>query len=222
MLLALDTSTQWIGLALFDGVQVLGEEIWQTHNHHTVEIAPAIQRLMSRCAVLPSALEGIGVALGPGSFTSLRIGLAVAKGMALALHLPVAGIPSLDVLAAGQPLRDLPLAAVLQSGRNKLALGWYDAVDGAWQSRGEAEVTTAEALTASIHKPTLVAGELTAAERQTLARKRRNVVLASPAQSMRRPSVLAELAWARLKAGQADEVILLSPIYLRTIEAIAG
>ena len=222
MLLALDTSTQWIGLALYDGVQVLGEEIWQTHNHHTVEIAPAIQRLMSRCSVLPSALEGIGVALGPGSFTSLRIGLAVAKGMALALRLPVAGIPSLDVLAAGQPLRDLPLAAVLQSGRNKLALGWYDVVDGTWKSRGEAEVTTAEALTASIHKPTLVAGELTAAERQTLARKRRNVLLATPAQSIRRPAVLAELAWARLKAGQADEINSLAPIYLRTIEAIAG
>jgi tRNA threonylcarbamoyladenosine biosynthesis protein TsaB len=222
MLLALDTSTQWIGLALYDGVQVLGEEIWQTHNHHTVEIAPAVQRLMGRCAVLPSALEGIGVALGPGSFTSLRIGLAVAKGMALALHLPVAGIPSLDVLAAAQPVQDFPLAAVLQSGRNKLALGWYDAVDGAWQSRGEAEVTTAEALTASIHKPTLVAGELTAAERQTLARKRRNVILASPAQSMRRPAVLAELAWARLKAGQFDEIVSLAPIYLRTIEAIAG
>jgi tRNA threonylcarbamoyladenosine biosynthesis protein TsaB len=222
MLLALDTSTQWIGLALYDGVQVLGEEIWQTHNHHTVEIAPAIQRLMSRCSVLPSALEGIGVALGPGSFTSLRIGLAVAKGMALALHLPVAGIPSLDVLAAGQPLRDLPLAAILQSGRNKLALGWYDVVDGAWKSRGEAEVTTAEALTASIHKPTLVAGELTAAERQTLARKRRNVLLATPAQSIRRPAVLAELAWERLKAGQADEINSLAPIYLRTIEAIAG
>jgi tRNA threonylcarbamoyladenosine biosynthesis protein TsaB len=222
MLLALDTSTQWIGLALYDGVQVLGEEIWQTHNHHTVEIAPAIQRLMSRCSVLPSALEGIGVALGPGSFTSLRIGLAVTKGMALALRLPVAGIPSLDVLAAGQPLRDLPLAAVLQSGRNKLALGWYDVVDGAWKSRGEAEVTTAEALTASIHKPTLVAGELTAAERQTLARKRRNVLLASPAQAIRRPAVLAELAWERLKAGQADEINSLAPIYLRTIEAIAG
>ena len=103
MLLALDTSTQWIGLALYDGTQVFGEEIWQTHNHHTVEIAPAVQRLMGRCAVLPSALEGIGVALGPGSFTSLRIGLAVAKGMALALHLPVAGIPSLDVLAAAHP-----------------------------------------------------------------------------------------------------------------------
>ena len=222
MLLALDTSTQWIGLALYDGTQVFGEEIWQTHNHHTVEIAPAVQRLMGRCAVLPSALEGIGVALGPGSFTSLRIGLAVAKGMALALHLPVAGIPSLDVLAAAQPLRDIPLAAVLQSGRNKLALGWYDAVDGAWQSRGEAEVTTAEALTASIHKPTLVAGELSAEERQTLARKRRNVILASPAQSMRRPAVLAELAWARLKAGQFDEIVSLAPIYLRTIEAIAG
>ncbi len=222
MLLALDTSTQWIGLALYDGTQVLGEEVWQTHHHHTVEIAPAIQRLLGRCAVLPAALEGIGVALGPGSFTSLRIGLAVAKGMALALHLPVVGIPSLDVLAAGQPLQDLPLAAVLQSGRNKLAVGWYEVVDGAWQSKGEAEVTTAEALTASIRKPTLVAGELTSSERQTLARKRRNVVLATPAQSMRRPAVLAELAWARLKAGQADEVISLAPLYLRTIENIAG
>src|SRR5512140_3265452 len=106
MLLAIDTSTQWMGLALFDGIQVISETIWQTHSHHTIELAPAIQQLMGRCAVQPGYLQALGVALGPGSFTSLRIGLAVAKGMALALHLPVVGVPTLDILAQAQPVRE--------------------------------------------------------------------------------------------------------------------
>ncbi len=75
-------------------------------------------------------------------------------------------------------------------------------------------------LSASIHKPTLVVGELTADERQVLARKRVNVILPSPAQSLRRPSYLAELAWKRWQAGQVDEVIALAPIYLHVAEAI--
>ena len=123
------------------------------------------------------------MALGPGSFTSLRIGLAVAKGMALALHIPVVGMPSLDILAAAQPVSDLPLAAVLQAGRGRLAVVWYASMMGNWQAQGEPKVTTAAELSASIHKPTLVVGELTADERQVLARKRVNVHLASPAQS---------------------------------------
>lgn len=220
MLLAMDTSTRWIGLALYDGVSVLGEEIWQSHNHHTVEMAPAVQRLLSRCEVLPTALQGIGVALGPGSFTSLRIGLAVAKGMALALHLPVIGVPSLDVLAASQPVKPLPLAAVLQAGRGKLAVGWYTARGETWVSDGPAEVTTAEELAAAIHTPTLVSGELSADERQVLGRKRKSILLASPAQSLRRPACLAEIAWQRLQKGKVDEVISLAPIYLRTLEAV--
>ena len=85
MLLAVDSSTQTVGLALFDGTQVMGEMIWQTHNHHTVELAPALESLFRRCNVSMSALQALGVSLGPGSFTSLRIGLALVKGFALAL-----------------------------------------------------------------------------------------------------------------------------------------
>ena len=79
-------------------------------------MAPAVQCLLSRCGVLPTDLEGIGVALGPGSFTSLRIGLAIAKGMALALHLPVIGVPSLDVLVAGQPVKPAPGGRAAEPG----------------------------------------------------------------------------------------------------------
>ncbi len=220
MLLAVDTSTQMTGLALFDGSQILCEMIWQTHNHHTVELAPAVQSLFERCNCRAADVQAIGVALGPGSFTSLRIGLALVKGMALALKAPVVGVPTLDVLAASIPVGELPLAAVLQAGRGRLALVWYDAQDGHWKARGEPEMSTAEELSALIHKPTLIAGELTVAERQILARKRKNAVLLSAANGLRRPSFLAEMAWDLWRAGQAQDVVLLAPIYLHVAGAI--
>ena len=220
MLLAVDTSTQWMGLALFDGTQVLGEVVWQTHNHHTIELAPAIDDLFKRCGVSRTALQAIGVALGPGSFTSLRVGLALVKGLALALNLAVVGVPTLDILAASQPVSDLSMAAVLQAGRGRLAVGWYAPVMKTWQPQGEAKVYTLGNLSKQIQKPTLVCGELNAAERQVLARKRKNVILASPAQSMRRPSYLAELAWQAWQEGRSDEIISLAPIYLHVAQAL--
>jgi tRNA threonylcarbamoyladenosine biosynthesis protein TsaB len=220
MLLAIDTSTQWMGLALFDGAQVTGETVWQTHNHHTVELAPAVQGMLARCGLRSTDLKAIGVALGPGSFTSLRIGLAVAKGMALALHLPVVGVPTMDIVAAAEPLSEYNLVAVLQAGRGRLAAGWYANVMGAWQSQGAARVMTIDELSDAIRKPTRVVGELNAHERQVLARKRKNVLLASPAHAVRRPAYLAEIAWRRWQEGSVDDVVALAPIYIHIAEAI--
>ncbi|MEW6178744.1 MAG: tRNA (adenosine(37)-N6)-threonylcarbamoyltransferase complex dimerization subunit type 1 TsaB [Chloroflexota bacterium] len=222
MLLALDTSTQNAGIAIYDGAQVLGEIIWRTQNHHTVEVAPALQDLMNRCGVRTADLKAVGVALGPGSFTSLRIGLAIAKGVALAARIPLIGIPTFEILTAAQPVQDMPLVAVLQAGRGRLAVGRYQPKGNHWESQGEMQVMSAEELAQSIESPTLVCGELTAAERVTLARRRRLVILASPAASLRRPSYLAELAWKRWRSNKVDDPIALAPIYLSTAEGIAS
>ncbi|HVN56327.1 MAG TPA: tRNA (adenosine(37)-N6)-threonylcarbamoyltransferase complex dimerization subunit type 1 TsaB [Anaerolineaceae bacterium] len=227
MLLAIDTSTRWVGLALYSGAAVTGEMVWESQNHHTVEVAPALQTMLKRNGVAQDDLRAIGVALGPGSFTSLRIGLGLAKGLALALNIPVIGIPTLDILVAAQPVRDLPLAAVLQAGRGRLAVAWYKMEmlprgHAAWRCHAEPAVMRAEELAQQIHRPTLVCGELSAEERQLLARKRKNVILASPASSVRRPAYLAELAWARWQAGKMDDPISLAPYYLHYGEAIPG
>jgi tRNA threonylcarbamoyladenosine biosynthesis protein TsaB len=134
--------------------------------------------------------------------------------------LPIIGVPTLDVVAAAQEIRDLPLAAVLQAGRGRLALVRYQAVDGSWQAMGEPVVTNVDELAESIRKPTIVCGELTADERQRLARKRVNVKLASPAKCIRRPAVLAELAWERWQAGAQDDAAALAPIYLHVANPI--
>lgn len=215
MLLAIDTSTAQLGLALYDGAQVPGELTWTSKARHTVELAPALAGLLERVGVTMDSTHALGVALGPGSFTSLRVGLAFVKGLALARHLPLVGVPTLDVAAASVPVdASRRLAAVLQAGRGRLALAWYKASENGWQAEGPASVTTAEELEHQINRPTLVCGELTAEDRQTLARRYKNVQLASPAQCVRRPGLLAEIAWRRWQAGQVDAAASLAPIYL--------
>ena len=222
MLLALDTSTRVMSLALYDGTSLLCEVSWACGDHHTVELAPAIDEALQRCGLSARALHALGVAIGPGSFTGVRIGLALAKGMALAQHLPLVGSPTLDILAASQPVQDIPLAAVLQAGRGRLAVGWYRVEAGKWRLQGSLEMLNASALAERIQQPTRVCGELTEEERQILGRKRKLVVLPSPAQSLRRAGFLAELAWRRWQAGQVDDPVSLAPIYLHVGAPIPG
>lgn len=222
MLLAVDTSTAQVGLAVYDGAQVIGEYAWRSSQRHTVELAPAVANLLSRSGLTMENIQALGVALGPGSFTSLRVGLSLVKGLALARHLPLVGIPTLDILAANQPASKLPLLAAIQAGRGRLAVGWYKSSKKGWQAKGPARVVSVEELVSEIQTPSLVCGEFTAEDRGRLAKDEVNVKLTSPAQSVRRPAVLAELAWARWQNGDVDDDASLAPIYLHTAEPIAS
>jgi tRNA threonylcarbamoyladenosine biosynthesis protein TsaB len=219
MLLAVDTSTAQVGLAVYDGSQVISEYAWRSSQRHTVELAPAISDLLTRCGLTMDDIRALGVALGPGSFTSLRVGLSLVKGFAFARSLPLIGIPTLDILVAAQPLSKLPLLAAIQAGRGRLAAGWYKRSKGRWQAKEAARVVRAKALVEEVHSPVIVCAELMAEERRTLAANP-NIQLVSPAGSVRRPAVLAEQAWKRWQAGDVDDGATLAPIYLHIAEPI--
>ena len=89
MFLAIDTSTRYAGIALLDQegrpLQLLQ---WRSQHNHSVELLPAIQTLLGAEKVAIRDLAGIAIALGPGSFSALRVGLGIAKGFALAWKLP--------------------------------------------------------------------------------------------------------------------------------------
>lgn len=222
IVLSIDTSTKTVGLALYDGVQVLSESVWTSQNHHTVELAPAVSDLLRKSGLEVSSLGALTVALGPGSFTGLRIGMGLAKGMCLAGHLPLVGIPTLDALAASQPIHKAPMVAVLQAGRGKLAVGWYQAQENHWVATQKIEVLTPRELLQRVRTTTYICGELSQGDRRTLSRKHKKVKLASPAQSLRRPGFLAELGWKRWRAGDVDDPATLSPIYIHKKEPIPG
>lgn len=221
MILALDTATRFISIALHDGDAVLAESAWRTRDHHTVELAPAVQALMHRLGVAPGDLSGVAVAIGPGSFTGLRIGLGLAKGLALARGLKVWGAPTLDILAFAQPPRPEPMIAALQAGRGKIAAAAYrwqaDAWPKAifrWCAQAEPRVTDWASLAADIREPTYVCGEIDRPGLAALRRLRGKALIARPAHAVRRAAFLAELAWARARAGESDDPAGLAPIYL--------
>jgi tRNA threonylcarbamoyladenosine biosynthesis protein TsaB len=217
MLLAIDTATQMAGLALYDPAQekVLAEEIWHSVNRHTVELMPRLARMVEQADLGPKALTGVAVAIGPGSFTGLRIGLSLAKGLVAALDLPIVGIPTLDVVAEAHAHQPRPIWAVVQAGRGRVCAARYRRLFGQWHVEMEAHITTLEALIEQIDDEVLVCGELDAADRCLLQDELGDLVaIPAAADLIRRPAHLAALGWRRLSQGDQDDPAALSPIYL--------
>jgi tRNA threonylcarbamoyladenosine biosynthesis protein TsaB len=221
MLLAIDTSTQSVGISIFDGVQFLCEESWISRRYHTVELAQAVSLNLSRAGLTTSDLEVLGVAIGPGSFTGLRIGLALVKGLAYTHQLSVVGIPTLDITARAIPPGDHLLAAVLQAGRDRFAVGWYQVEEGIWRKSGDLNNYSVDELIKKVDQPCLITGEITPDLRRAVEESKL-LTAANPTLAMRSPKYLAELAWDRWKNGDVDDVLSLSPHYLHRGDPIPG
>ncbi|MCS7071299.1 MAG: tRNA (adenosine(37)-N6)-threonylcarbamoyltransferase complex dimerization subunit type 1 TsaB [Anaerolinea sp.] len=222
MLLALDTATSTMSLALHDGARLLAEETWVTANNHSSELAPGIQRLLERVHVAPDHLTALAVSIGPGTYSGLRTGVALAKGMAAACNLPLVGVSTLDTLAAASAQFQGGLIVIVQAGRGRVIAGAYRWAKGRWRARGEAQNFTWDALMQSIDGPCLITGEVDDNGRAAIAAARsagKLVTLASGAARLRRAGYLAEEAWARLSeapGGQYFAPAEVVPVYVKT------
>lgn len=219
--LAIDTATDSAGLALHDGAAVRAELQWTSRRRHTRELAPALAGMLEGQGFAAGDLAGIAVAIGPGSYTGLRIGLALAKGLALGAGPPVLGVPTLDILAAGlsAPVaaRTLPLWVVARAGRGRLLAAEYPAdwaplTNAAIAPSPSAAIHTLPALLAAARPPAWVAGELDAAARAALTEA--GLTVLPPAACLRRAAWLAELGRLRHAAGGWPGLDALAPAYL--------
>ncbi len=218
MLLAIDTTTRFSGIALYDAGGLRMEQLWETGDNHTVELVPYIARACEAQGLVPAGLQAVAAALGPGSFTGVRVGLSVAKGIALALRIPVLGVSSLDATAYAHRRDPLPVCALVSAGRSRWCVGFYDTVGGRWNRRGDYVLADAGHLAGLLERPTLVCGELSVELRATLkASAADRAILASEASAVRRAGFLAELAWERLERGERDDPASLAPIYLQSV-----
>ena len=225
MLLAIDTSTRQAGVALYDGDRgLLAEYNWHSANRHTEELMPAVASMLAQSGVTPRALRAVAVALGPGSFTGLRVGLAAAKGLALACGLALLGIPTLDAVAYPHQAQPVPVIAVLQAGRGRVYWAPYAHGPGGWAAQEPARLSTVPEMANAAVRPVMFVGEVSGADQASLiswaGRPRVNFLPA--ALTMRRGGYLAELGWTRLEAGEADDPATLSPIYLQQPDGAFG
>jgi len=213
VILAIDTATRVVSLALADHRSVLAEHTWHTANNHTVEVAPAIEQILSGATVEVRQLTAIAVAIGPGSFTGVRIGLGLAKGLALAHDKPLIGVRTLDIIARGVPLFDGRLIAVIQAGRGRVIWATYLSGPQGWETAEAGSVGTWEEMAAQANDGDHVIGEIDQVGIDHLRRYR--VEVGSPEQNVRRAAWLAEIGWERWRQGRVDDPATLAPIYAR-------
>lgn len=221
MLLAIDTATRLMSLAIHDGLDLLAEESWYTDNNHTAELAPAIRAMLNRCGLAVEDLTALGVSTGPGSFTGLRIGIAHAKGMATGRKLPLVGVSTLDTLASAQPPYPRhALITVVEAGRGRVIAATYRWGSGAWLHRGEPRLMTWESLLENIDGPAYITGTISPAGREAVYAAQDDelpVKLVSGAMRLRRAGFLAETALARLaESPEAHDPARLVPLYVKT------
>ena len=160
-LLGFDTATTTCSAALWAGGAVTAHRRIEEGGRHAETLVPMLREVAAEGGTTLAAVERFAVTVGPGSFTGIRIGLAAARGLALAGKRPLIGLSTLEVLAAGVPAaeRDGPVLAALDAGRGRL---YAQLFDGSLRALSEPEALAAEALpdlvAAANGRPLIVAG----------------------------------------------------------------
>src|SRR5438034_10022733 len=217
--LALESATLSGGAALVDGERLLGEVTLDVAVTHSERLMAAVDRLVADCGLSPHDLDGLAVSIGPGSFTGLRVGIATAKGLGLALDLPIAAVPTLDALAARVPFADAPVCPILDARKGEVYLSLYR-----WREDGMARewdylALPPELAAARLDAPVILLGDGIEACRPWLSRLGTGARMAPPAQRLPSAAAVAGLGRAALAAGAGVGAESLAPLYLRPSEA---
>ena len=208
MLLAVDTSTRYAGVALSDaplteGGRVLSSRSWYSTANHTAELMPAVSQILERQALTPKNLSGIAVALGPGGFSALRVGVSAVKGLAFTAGTPIVGVGTLDLEASPFLGSGLPVCSMLDAGRSEVASALFGA-DGV-RAR-EDTVCTVEELADSIKETTLFCGEGMINWGELIRDKLGSLAgLVEPSPASRLWALIA-LGWERLARGDTSDL----------------
>ena len=211
--LAVETATLSGGAALLDGERVVGEYTLDVRLTHSERLMAAIDQLLSDAGWTARELEGLAVSVGPGSFTGLRVGLSTVKGLALALAIPVAAVPTLDAMAAMLPYASLPVCPVLDARKREVYASLYRWDGDGMRREWDYLAVAPDDLARRLDEPVIVLGDGADAIRSPLAHR------IQPPRRGPAPAVVGALGLARLAIGDTVAMADLAPIYLRPSEA---
>lgn len=218
-LLAIETSTRQLGVAVLDGERLISSYEVLADYPHAVELPDAVTRVLKAARTTLDALEAIVVDIGPGSFTGLRIGLAFVKALAFAKHTPVIGVPSLDVLAAGLSCTTHAVCPVLDAKQKNVYWALYHLQDGVPSKQHDYSLGPIDTMLSLLKEPTIFLGDGCALYREHILRHLgERAQFAAPECWLPRAATLARLGRQRLAQDQHDDPSRLVPLYLYPLD----
>src|SRR5439155_18132111 len=157
--LAIETSSRVGSIALMQDDRLLAEEQFEHGLQHAAQIIPIIDRLCRAQGWSPRDVEHLYVSAGPGSFTGLRIGITLAKTMALASGVKVVAVPTLRVLVENAPAEAKHVILVLDAKREQIFTGSFQRVGDRWVEREPPQLASLPEMLKKSPRPVHLLGE---------------------------------------------------------------
>ena len=216
LILALDTATDQGSLALVEGETLLLEYSLESAGTYLSRLLPGVAAAFAAVGREPADLGAVGVSVGPGNFTGLRLGIATAKALAWALGCPLVPVPTLEAVAAQCPFQSQPIGVILDAKRNEVFWGVYRCPVDRPQVEAEPVRLPLAELASRLTPPLVLTGpgvEILAAFIQ--GQFSDGITLAPPERRYPRAATVARLAQSRLEQGLTASPQQLAPTYLR-------
>lgn len=158
-ILAIETSTYSGSIAIVGEKGVIGEYYFNVGPVHTEKLIPSIDWLLFELGVGKSDLTGVAVSVGPGSFTSLRVGISTAKGICYSLGIPLIGVSSLKALAMNLPFSTHDICPVMDARKGEVFTSLFRSHNGKLERLTEDLVLTPQGLVELIKDNTIFVGD---------------------------------------------------------------
>jgi len=228
-ILGIDTSSMVAAAAVMSREKLLAEYIVNNKKNHSEKMMQVVDRVLQDSGITPEDLDAVAVAIGPGSFTGIRIGMACAEGIAHALGKPMVGVNTLDGLAYNLIGESSFLCPVVDAQRGEVYTCLYRWEGATLKRLWEYEVVKAKDLLArlsSLEDKAVVLGDgvpvLTGApdeKGQKPAEAWKHIAAAHPAFAMPRASSVAAAAMDGYVRGRSDTCYTIKPFYIRRSHA---
>ncbi len=211
-ILALETSSRDGSVAVLEGDQLLGESFFDPSQRTAQAFAPAIQQQLASVGWVAKDVQLVAVAIGPGSFTGLRIGVTVAKTFAYAVGAEVIGVNTLEVIARQVPGDSHVVCSVLDAQRQQVFAAYFQQRGDALEAIGDPRIMGNDHWLSSLTAGTVVTGPGLARLCQRLPK---DVAAAEQQDWVPRASTVGLVAGLEYRSGKRDDLWKLNPLYYR-------
>jgi tRNA threonylcarbamoyladenosine biosynthesis protein TsaB len=221
LVLGIDTATRVASVGLLADGEILAEESSLAGPNHTEILLPLILRVLKNARYSLSAVQGIGVSIGPGSFTGLRIALGTVKGFAYALNQKVAAVPTLEALARTVMDWEGEICTVSDARKGEVYVAFFQRDPGGLVVRlSPDQVCAPEQIFSALRSPCLFLGDGVERYAELIQRQCGSFARLLPFASFHpRGGEIARMAWERLQRGESDDIGALTPLYVRQPDA---
>ena len=222
IVLGIETATPLCGVGLIKNKKFVVDYRLFMRYIHAEYLPVEIDRLFKDVHILPEEIDGVAVSIGPGSFTGLRIGLSVAKGLAFGLEKPLIAVPTMDALMVDVPPVSEWACVLITARKNELYQGIYKWEHNHWEQVGDYEIVQKKDIAKKLSdKDILFLGEGALCYQSIIQEKIEKARFLPQVYSLPSGYNIAKKGEEFLEVGKVEDVDSLVPLYLKRFQGIA-